>query len=1479
MPKLARLRFVSIGHNSARMQDLTLDFCDQAGSPSDSILWLRNGGGKSSILSLFFALPRPSRRDFLGSRSDAKQRRIEDYVAQSDRSIVVAEWVLDVSSSRLDFGEEEQPRFVTGVFYEYASGNRDALRRLYFCARSSTGVEGSTIHGLPIEATSVDGGRMRRTLTSFKQAWHELGEAHPSLQFSTTEVIGDWAERLQRVGIDPGLFGYQLLMNSREGAADEIFRFNTPEAFIDFLLELTVEPSKADGISENLETFRKQLQLRKHELLPDLKLSTGLIERLTPLVDLRERRLRTQEESKNLNDLHAQIRFSIAENTKGLTLQVSEIAQHMAEHRTQYVEAEARGHRHRAVASALALRLSEREHETAKLSVENLRQSLDEAERERTLWRAAYPYRNYAIAQQDIVNYRELLSGETDRCAPLLETLEDVAGNYVAAMMHQAKLLRERQEAQRELYNARDEESRAIEGKAAECERAASALDAEGLSYRKNIESRDRQYEKLLSYNIIASTETPQEALARIREDHKKLQAKLQTSQRAREGDAALEDEMGRLIQDLQNKLATSKGDLHALRREYDQGIAARDALEASATLQRCLELEIISLDDLPDDTAPGLHRRAGELSERIARLRTESAALERARVHLQEHGLMPPSVEVEALLAFLQKKIPAKSGWAYIHDRQSDDIEARRRLVKRYPALAQGIVVSARDLDRVRQLLLDNPDRTPPLPIVIASPEAFDGESQDSGIFIAGPKDDAWFEKTSAHKALANLEQRLSALGDDIAKSQTAQSEFAESALKLKAFRAQYPQGWYSAQQAKLAQIQVAIEDEHARLELQNDEKRRISNKKRDTERNEERLRSDIKNAEIMMERLRPFVEEVDASIDAWAATFEEKSRDSRRMKSEAETLRAQAKEIRDEARRILDAANPFAEEARLLENAIASVRYVKGKPAPKQGNLDELRSRYEKLREQVERELGNEEILRNIETTEAQARKEKKDVERILRDFKGKLSIDDVRAAVEALDNPNDIDANEKLARDAIDTIRAHYDQAIRTLSLKESEQKQRHDKWLGEGKPEIPQDLAHDLSQDAIEACEHQAKLALEALSKIERSIRDLERKVAERKHTQEALGKDLERLNSVQRSHAAFLEQSQVAAQELTLIDIADISAAISDLEQRLEKQRDANATLDTARTTAVRELRKWASDDQFATLQNRIVTQFKNLEAELLENNAADYRDALSTRIREISATLEEIEKHRVLLAKFLLSAADDGLRLIKLADAASIMPPEVPDIGGSRFLRITSKEPAHQTDRLELIQELVDTLVDEANMPTGIKLIQRAVRQLAHPFTVRALNPDPASPQRLIDITEIARFSGGEQLTCAILLYCTLANVRARTRGMNRQETSVLILDNPIGRASRVVFIDMQRAFARALGIQLIYTTAIGDLEALSIFPNVIRLRNERIDRNRGQRFLEHEQNTHGNLEAVRVGKIEKLPLLPDDDTTEDENE
>jgi hypothetical protein len=122
--KLAALRFRSVGERSARFQDLTLTFTaptDGGSEPQDSVIWLRNGGGKSSILSLLYALLLPRAADFMGR---SVKRSLTDYIDGGDTAHVIAVWEPAGASHTL-LGEADG-LLVTGAVQEWADLRRPA---------------------------------------------------------------------------------------------------------------------------------------------------------------------------------------------------------------------------------------------------------------------------------------------------------------------------------------------------------------------------------------------------------------------------------------------------------------------------------------------------------------------------------------------------------------------------------------------------------------------------------------------------------------------------------------------------------------------------------------------------------------------------------------------------------------------------------------------------------------------------------------------------------------------------------------------------------------------------------------------------------------------------------------------------------------------------------------------------------------------------------------------------------------------------------------------------------------------------------------------------------------------------------------------------------------------------------------------------------------------------------------------------------
>jgi hypothetical protein len=242
--------------------------------------------------------------------------------------------------------------------------------------------------------------------------------------------------------------------------------------------------------------------------------------------------------------------------------------------------------------------------------------------------------------------------------------------------------------------------------------------------------------------------------------------------------------------------------------------------------------------------------------------------------------------------------------------------------------------------------------------------------------------------------------------------------------------------------------------------------------------------------------------------------------------------------------------------------------------------------------------------------------------------------------------------------------------------------------------------------------------------------------------------------------------------------------------------------------------------------------------------------AAEWEQALRPRLRSLDDDLATIGRHRSGIVTRLQGMVGEALRTLRLAQRLSELPEGLSDWSGQQFLRIRFDE-IDDAALLHELGEVVDRTAGERagnarDRRDGMSLLLRGVRA-AMPKGVRVemLKPDAVLRTERLRVSEIRDvFSGGQQLTAAIVLYCTMAALRAHQRGQGRRaHAGVLFLDNPIGRASAGYLLELQFGVARALGVQLIYTTGLFDAGALSAFPLIIRLRND-ADLRAGRKYL-----------------------------------
>jgi hypothetical protein len=276
-------------------------------------------------------------------------------------------------------------------------------------------------------------------------------------------------------------------------------------------------------------------------------------------------------------------------------------------------------------------------------------------------------------------------------------------------------------------------------------------------------------------------------------------------------------------------------------------------------------------------------------------------------------------------------------------------------------------------------------------------------------------------------------------------------------------------------------------------------------------------------------------------------------------------------------------------------------------------------------------------------------------------------------------------------------------------------------------------------------------------------------------------------------------------------------------------------------------------------------------QIRELPLSALPEHAPAWAAAFEPRLRVLTDELAQIERNRDSIVDRLRGMVEAALATLRAAQRLSRLPEELGEWSGQEFLRIRFDDPdaAHLSERLG---EVVDEATRAARRAgsgvrrDGMTLLLRGVHAGLEPrgVQVEILKPDSVLRAERVPVGQMGDvFSGGQLLTAAIALYCTMAALRSNDRGRARhRHAGTLFLDNPIGRANASYLLELQRAVADALGVQLIYTTGLFDTTALAEFPLVVRLRND-ADLRAGLKYISVEEH-------LRPGLPQPDPEIPE---------
>jgi hypothetical protein len=905
-------------------------------------------------------------------------------------------------------------------------------------------------------------------------------------------------------------------------------------------------------------------------------------------------------------------------------------------------------------------------------------------------------------------------------------------------------------------------------------------------------------------------------------------------------------------------------------RRPVEQGPLTAAELDAFAE----------PLQEMLDDAVASAERQLFDL-------RTAAADDARILAALGDGGLLPPGPDVLATVEYLgEHGIPALPGWRYLA--QAVDPADHAGVLAARPELVDGVVVTdpqsyvrAREVLAQAALLPRSTVAVGTSAALLAPPPPAGAEPE---LFLV-PPNPAMHDEQAADGERQALRARATAREEDIRGLAARLAEDRTLAARLSSWRSGCPSG-------RLAELAAAVETARetaaaAREELA--EARAVRTETDEAAAGATALRDERQETAQQARRAADALAGLAFRLREranWQRRTRELAEDAAEAESRAEaclTLARAADEDRRAAQRAADDARRTARVLRAERSEITgapdeALEDENGAEEPA-GSLPALREAY-RAASQVYEKVGVGADLRaeqaRAESTEQSALSE---LERLTNKVRTR--------AAQLLEGPDGADGPARQA------AAARAEQLVATLDSRASAasehlgrlrgEAERHAPADGEAHTELPEEL---VPRDA----EHAQEL-----------LRGANAELAAR----------TDALTGARDAHGALVRAHRAAEDAATGFD--ELAALLRDLlrdgdrqpEDGEEEPEPHSGSLEEARTAAAearRSLRGCAADLSASESQLREACdvlvrhanaaryeqvrtparqQIRELPASALPEHAAAWHTAFAPRLRVLTDELEQLERNRDSIVDRLRGLVESSLTTLRSAQRLSRLPEGLGEWSGQEFLRIRFEDPDHS-----VLNERLGAVIDEATRAAvrknsdlrrdGMSLLLRGVAAGLEPkgIAVEILKPDAVLRAERVPVGQMGDvFSGGQLLTAAIALYCTMAALRSNDRGRDRhRHAGTLFLDNPIGRANATYLLELQRAVADALGVQLIYTTGLFDTTALAEFPLVVRLRND-ADLRAGLKYISVEEHlrpglpvrdpesepVHGEITATRM--------------------
>ncbi|MEU8924240.1 hypothetical protein AB0D10_25400 [Kitasatospora sp. NPDC048545] len=1404
-----------------------------------SLVMLQNGGGKGVLLTAIMCTTIPYRHKDL----EALRKFV---VSPAQPSHIVMEWV-DARTGRL---------LVTGQVLAPAADKN--LSRLFYSFQPGAAL---TADCLPFHHDGI-----WLSFDDFCTELRDLRARHEGLGLREEAGQKEWEAHQSSLGLEPDLFNVQRAMNATESGAANAFTTTTSGAFVEWLLKKASDASDYDAVGKMFAGYAgavSQYQLWQKERAFALEMQRQCQQVDDAHTAQLSQAAQAAQASKNLVALASTLLARDRQLACEVELCGTAYEEADVENRTRLRAQDAADRALRHV-QWHSLRLDLADLEARRTDAEARRL---EVEQERDGW-AQVPLALALAAARHAFDSTQLdLTRAEGAIAPYARAADDAAARLRIGLRLAEEAVRKTihdlQEATRASgievseWRARMGDLRKLDG-AAESETAnLSSLVAEfEAALQRSRESRD-----------VLAGETAVDAAARSRTAERDLR------EQADDAKAAV-DEAKTSASRARADLSTADATAFAASNAADNASAVIDRLRTRARhIQRdplSSELLETELDATGDDALTWIAAAAEPLHEVASRrhaalegvLTAQRRSLDRDQEYLTaldtSAGLLPARAHVrEVCDALLGHGVAAHPGWIWMRDNLPTDLHARA--VSDHPDLVDGVIVTDESaLEKARQFL----EELRPLPaaaVAIGTGNRFANTvpSDQAGRTVVEPTP-AMHDELAAAREREIVEARIRETSEEIQQQQTRRKATARLLAALDHWQDEIGELPLDVRLEELRSLQAAAGVATEAADAASDR---------------------VQELELALDEAES---QRDAVLAQWAA--QQKSADNLERLADREAKAGRAADRIAELERQttlrlaefgkLEAACSAAEDeslrrARLIENheqeagrhsrelEVTTATNEAERRQAQAGVLDPLpvlRQQYKQAASDLHaREVGDD--LRE------RARTAGADLQTCQALWKRVPPPVQDRAQALAQDTR----ADDAIQRDAL--VRSLTGQAtqLQTDETLLNSQRARVQLRLEQARPAEGQAwLEEEAAQEWTPHDRVQAQQLLETAGDLKSSADRAARTAGDSFDAARRAKKQAERSRT---TLAPVLALFEAAIKGMPIDEeAAPYPGTLEGAESKAREAVNLHTTAHTQQTTAdraveqaVADLKDAVSNVAYHDLDIPLRAQISALDGRMIPPLAADFVTALTERAAVLASQLNGVEQVRETLVLQLAGRVSEELKKLDRASAFSVFPDDAGPWSNQRFLTI-KYQPPEQPLLHGLIREAVQIMATAPNAAglKGIDVVMRCLhRAVPRGFTAKVIKPTASRTIEHVLVEDMKTiFSGGQELTGAILLYCALAALRTSPGPRRRtRHGGLLMLDNPIGRANADYLMQIQQEMATALGIQLLYTTGLSDDNATLRFPLRIQLRND--------------AEARSGLSLVRVDERVRASLVP----------